>query len=326
MALCYLCGLAWPRSAQGESREPRAREVGLRPLIVLIRQPGDELLMVGVRSEALRFGWEVRDAALEPNEPSRDVPVALIRYLEASHGAHLWIRAAGQHASPVEEWIVRIGGDPDDVLAIRIVEILRAHFLLEPRPAAILAGNRRSPSELKLPGSQPPVLWGSLAIGCAGYGSPGGLDPMGGFALGAKIGLRGWIAGVFGAWQLGSSTVREPEGSASIRTFGAMAYVGRQSSLSAHFDGFVGIGAAVWEATIQGVANPPYVPRSSTVWTVGPSATLGLESALFPSLRVGLALHGGATVPPLSVQFVQREAAHWGAPFGLLALYGALQF
>ena len=320
LALSFLCGLAWPCTARGDDRDPPGQEVELRPLIVLVRQPGDELLMEGVRSEALRFGWEIRDEALEPTALSRDLPVALIRYLKASRGAHLWIRAAGRHAAPVEEWIVRIEGDPEDVLAIRVVEVLRAHFLLTPRAPALPSGDDASARKPERPGA-----WGSLAAGFAGYGSPGGLAPMGGFVLGAKMGLDRWIAGVLGALQLGSSTVSEPEGSAGIRTFGAMVHVGRQFPLGHRLDGVAGVGAAVWGVAIDGAASPPYIPRSSSAWSVGPSASFGIEHALSSDFRIGLALHGGVTLPPLSIRFVQREAAHWGAPFALLALYGALQ-
>jgi len=320
LALSLLWGLAWPCSARGEGQDPPGQEAELRPLIVLVRQPGDELLMEGVRSEALRFGWEIRDEALEPNALPRDLPVAVIRYPRASRSAHLWIHGAGRHASPVEEWIVRIEGDPEDVLAIRVVEVLRAHFLLTPRAPALPIGREASAGQPERRGA-----WGSLAAGFAGYGSPGGLAPMGGFVLGAKMGLSGWVAGVLGTLQLGSSTVSEPEGSASLRTFGAMVHVGRQFPLGPRLDGVAGVGAAAWGVAIDGAASPPYVPRSSTAWSVGPSASLGIEHVLSSDLRIGLALHGGVTLPPLSIRFVQREAAHWGAPFALLALHGALQ-
>jgi hypothetical protein len=327
MALCYLSGVALPRRACCDDGEPLTR-AGIHPLIVFVRQPGDEPLMEGIRSEALRFGWRVEDATLAPSPHPAETPVAVIRYLPGSRGAHLSIHAADRSASPVEEWVVRIDGSPIDVLAIRVVEVLRAHFLLGSAPPTVPARVRTERREPELTGarSQPARLWGSLAIGGAAHGSTGGLEPMGGLVFGAKVGLGGWFVGVTGAWQLGSSTLREPEGSASVRTFGVMAHAGRQVHLAARFDAFAGVGAALWAAAIRGAADSPYVPRSSTPWTVGPSAVLGLEYVLSANLRAGLALHGGTALPPLSIRFVDHEAAYWGAPFGLIALYGAFQF
>jgi hypothetical protein len=235
-----------------------------------------------------------------------------------------------------------------EVLVLRVVETLRALGLEPAAPAAEepAAAEPPSPAAAPTPTSAPqaarapaapaeepeqepareaqrpwparaPQLWIELLPSLAV--SPGGLGPQ----LQAQLGVRYQpiallsISG-FALAPLWRSELERAEGSASASTWllGLAAdahYSLRPIELSAG----LGIASAI---TVMSGQSRVLDGTDETELTAAPLARAALHVELGASLRLCVRALIGASLPEISMRFVEREVASWGRPFAVIGV------
>jgi hypothetical protein len=224
-------------------------------------------------------------------------------------------------------------------LALRALELLRASLLeldlpsppkgeVPPSPAVVsLVPPRREATPGAAPGpSSPPDAPYTFLVGPGGIWSPGGAGAASqGFLSLRYLRRRGVGAEVFGSLPLGASSLRGPEGEASLR----VRLVGAGFRLS-------------WEAGPLDVSTGGGLGYSWMAMEGRPAggfvgATDGTRALFFHggiggifrlSRRVGVGAEGQVmvTAPVHRVRFAGREAASWGLPALSLALVVEMRF
>ncbi len=305
--------------------------------IALVREAGSgDRLPRRLRAELDSMGIEVVEVPARggaPNHESleqaaRDVGAfAAVRVAPSKGGVEVWIADRVTGKTVLRELVTRRGETDDEIVALRVVELLRASLLeldlrgaphgdVEPTaPIRRLVPKRRSAP----PAAPAPTSQTSLELGPAV--AFGGIGPLLQLRVGMRIDTASGIGG--GALVLVPTfprTVEAAEGRAdvSMALFGAA--IDASLLASRPWRSRVGAGVALSYLRLAGSASTPYVADTETRWLGAGFARLQLGRAIGEHTYLGLELIGGASARRVVVNFAGREVASWGQPFGVASL------
>lgn len=326
--------------------------VALRPAPA--RAEGRTLLFVApapspfsarVRAEIAAMGFEIEESADLISSGSGAVAAA--RVIERpGRRVELWIADAATGRLTERAVVLPAPGDDDDSQTVRASEQLRAFFqplampLAPPLPTSPPAP-ASSPTLVALP-SRAPALASPPPPAFAPSPAPAPTAPLprrprflvaadlavpfqpGGPGL--NLGLRGrWAMvehlglGAFVSVPLLGSTVRAPEGSASLSAalFGLDLALAARPTPGLRLAAGAGL-ALAWLRT-SGLASPPYTGKALDAVFALP--LVGAEIAPRLAGPVSLFVEGrlGVALPRADLIFAGRPVATWGRPLGLLA-------
>ena len=218
---------------------------------------------------------------------------------------------------PAEE----AAGDVEGVIALRVVELLRASFL-EVHAQHPSRGDVQTPAEVRAAAPLPsPKLETRAPTLMARAGptllvSPGGTQPGAGGLLAASwmptahVGVEALAASTLFATHLEAR-----EGSASITggfAGGGLRFVLAPTAATSVPTAGVGLAALWFDAS--GTPNPHFVGKSLDVVTPAPTASLGLGIEITPHLRFRTDVVTAVAIRRPVVLFANREVATWGRP------------
>lgn len=316
--------LGLPALAQSQPAEP-----------VSTGQSSDRILLVGPQglvamrrlgAELSGDGWQVVRVApsAAPNESLEGVYSARAVLRAASDSVQVWIAPEGRRTAYSE--LIRSSGD-EDVLAMRAVEVLRAHLLapslapsarLRPANRASITPMDESANSLVDSGSDP-NFWVQITPG--GSFSPGGLGVRSQLALSGELLFNShWSATLAGSLPLWSTVHSEREGSADVRPYvfwadGAWAH----STGSWRLGGAAGAGL-VWIRAEGLETSADFVSNTESSISVAPIARSFAEYGLAPALALRADAVVGASLQRTEVVFAERRAFLWGRPFLLFGV------
>jgi len=278
-----------------------------------------ELASAGFRAEVFTpRTWPSGCAELEPLARGRGAAAGLI-VNDMTGAVELCILDRSTGLTAFREAILADQhGGSTEVVAIRVVESLRAALLTveKPRRAPAPPTPRASPVER----ASPPTAgrWAAALRGGGSY-SPGGLGVGGqvgmavSWALTPRVGVA--LDGVFSPR---ASTAGSTEGRATVVTV----LVGPSLELGVSDPGgrlrvLAGVGAWLGLLAMKGDATPPFVAQRAEVLTLVPHADARLLLQLASHLAISAGLSVGFAAPKVAVSFAEREVATWGRPLVL---------
>ena len=327
----------WVLLALGLALAPAAARAAGSPRIVLVApEPGDRVA-VRIRAELRALRFEVVDAEPAPGPPARAPlaevarergAVAAVRLVPSSAGVEVWIVDRITGKTVLREVLTEEPGSAagSATVALRVVELLRASLMELDAPGpprgevtlpeevrGLLAPSRRSPATPPPPGR--PIV--SIEVGPTLLVSPGGLGPEGAVQVAAHLAPESRVAAsLFAMVPLVPASASGPEGSATLRfgIFGGGARV-RLAAPGARWAPVAGAGVSALWMSYDGKPGAGWVGASGDAFTVAPWLRVGLGVAVAPRLRLRADLLGGVAVRRPAIQFGERVAARWGAPF-----------
>jgi hypothetical protein len=241
--------------------------------------------------------------------------------LEGGGGFELWLiePASGQVRFRQVLLGLYAAGESPDVVAVRIVEVLRATLMeLQGRlPAERVV----APLTPKLPPA-PHASRFVLGLGARAAYSPGGLGALAlvdlsvGWAATPRLGIS-----LDGALSPARSRLHGSEGSAELAWYWAgLAFNFCLTNPAASLR--LRSGAGVWFAYVvsDGQASAPFVDQRSTSLSAVPHVDLGLRLRMTSRLSAAADAAMGFSTPELAVHFAGRELATWGRPLWLAGL------
>ncbi|HSQ64099.1 MAG TPA: hypothetical protein VLM85_12825 [Polyangiaceae bacterium] len=301
-------------------------------LVVVLVEPGSDTLAERVEAELRALGFDVQTTS--PTNSGAGVmedaaraahAAAAIRIVRSDQKAQVWVADRVTGKTLLRELEVARGEDPDGVLAVRAVELLRASLLEveashpsrgevkeSPVVRRIVATSRSAP--------EPPRSTLALAVGLGPQVMPS-LSP----SLHALVGMA-WMPSRFGLeatflLPLVASEVCASEGCARLTTglLGGGMRVALTSDV-ARVHPELGLGFAGAFVHAEGSPVPPYLASSSNALVAAAYARAGLSVSLSRHFRLGIDAWIGAALPPTPVRFSGRQVALWGGPFASLIL------
>lgn len=319
LAACVVVSAAAPASAAP-------------PRIVVIAAHGDDAIRTRLGAELTALGFEVVAAEQDPSVAPARAPleavareagaVAAVRLIPSPRGVEVWIVDCVTGKTVLRDVVPAEGAvaDADGVLALRVVELLRASFLevharhpsrgeIEP-PPAVREAARPAPS------SETPAPLFVARAGVAMLVAPGGVPPVWGGLFAASwmptphLGLE-----AIAATTLATAHLTAPEGSASIT--GGLAGAGLRFVLGsprATLLPTAGVGLAALWFDARGTPNANFIGHAFQLFTPAPTALFGLGVAIAPHLRFRANLLTAVAIRRPVVYFVNREVASWGRP------------
>jgi hypothetical protein len=261
--------------------------------------------------------------------------IAALRIRAVPRSAELWTADAAADAPGALDVIMVAGSEAhaDEVLALRVVETLRARSLSLTRVEAAPPAPEQPPSVPKTQAPEPEPsaggadaiatphalqLWLELAPSLTL--SPGGFGPELGAALSVRVQPLSFLSlAGFAVVPLWRDEVAVDEGSASMATWllGVAADLHVQLA-PIELSGGLGIASVIEQ--LDGSAAAPFEGRSDTERLAAPFARVAFHLALGAGLRLCTRALIGLAVPELSLQVEQREHATWGRPFVLVSV------
>lgn len=345
LARWALAALLLARPLAGVARAEEAAK-DERVTIVLLVEPGQEALEARLRAELVTLGFDVSRRAPSPGEGDRPEDLdtaakaakaaAAIRVRASSGGVEVWIADRVTGKTVLREVVKEEGGGDPSVVALRVVELLRASLLevdsklpprgdVPPPPLArrVAEDTRRPPP----PSKHPDFL--RLFVGGAISAGPGGMSPLGHVRLGGSVRPVDRL-GV----ELDVLTPTAPaslsgdEGRASVTQLAVTA--GLHASLlppDAWLKLRLGAGGGLLWSRISAQAPPPYVARDADVFAAFVYARVSAGFPIIPQLRVRADVDVAVALPEIRVLFDGRLAGSWGLPvvlptLGLEAAFG----
>jgi hypothetical protein len=301
-------------------------------LVVVLVEPGGEALAGRVQAELRALGFGVQTAsptdsgagALESTARAAHAAAA-IRIVRSDQRAQVWVADRITGKTLLRELEVAPGEDPESVLAIRAVELLRASLLEveashpsrgEVKPSVVVrrvvATTHAAP--------EPPEPTFALAVG---FGPQ--LMPTMSPSLHALV-AAAWMPSRFGL----EATLLLPvlpgevcaaEGCARV-TAGLLAGGLRVAWTSdvARIHPELGAGFAGGLLHAEGTPVAPFVAASSNAGVVAAYVRLGVSVSLSRHFRLGLDSMIGSALPPTPIRFSGQEVGRWGGPFASLLL------
>jgi hypothetical protein len=266
------------------------------------------------RAETAPSRQELERAAL------RRGAVAVLRLERSARGVEVWAWDRATRKLVLRELL---SGDGDEgELALRAVEVLRASLLEARDPPA--RTRIEPPSGPALALTQRPTNGWSARIDASAMASvsPGGFGPFAHLALGVGVAHRAGVSfGLEAIAPLSGSSVRGPEGEATLRAVMASAWVAARVS-PAHWRVELSLraGASLAWIDVQGTASAGYSGATATGIAGLP---WGAARALYwvsPRFSPWIELRAGATTSAQRVLFAGRPAAEWGIPWASMSL------
>lgn len=332
------------------------------PRIALIVDGTDERTPRRVRAELEGLGFEVvqiddADAAdlrsLEDRARSIDA-IAAVRVEPARSGVDVWVADRASGRTLLTEVVAAPGSAVDDVVALRVVELLRTSLWDLTTPGAAAAAASASASAPGAPASEsvPTATGSASASGAApprwrapreAHADGGAAAPEPVFVLGvgpalvqatleappllevavhARLALGGRAGlNAFTLVPTVPSKLEAAEGSA--RTALWLLGVGGDAQLLSERSSWrlqAGLAALAAHAESTGSARPPLGDGTAAAWTGGGLARVSGATVLGRRLRVGAGVGAGFLAPEVVTRFAGRDAATWGRPLLLAEL------
>lgn len=306
-----------------------------RPCILALVSPTHAGALARLRAELAVVGFDLRVVDSPPWPPSRDqmdvlarresAVAALALIPEENRAAtEIWVvdRVTGKTVVRVFEPPAPAHGDEIELLAVAAVETLRATLVEITLPQPVHGDLAAPPAAREL------VVAGgdrfSARVAAAAGVSPGGLGPSWQLAIGVTRSLAPRLRiGFEGLLSITSASISGPEGRADVRLWFAGPLIELSLTRPSTARADARVAAGVWGVLMQmsGVASAPYAGATETVDTVAPHLDVTLGWRFTRRLTVGARLSGAAATPAVTVRFPGRDAATWGRPLGLGALF-----
>jgi hypothetical protein len=275
----------------------------------------DELVTLGLEVSVVEPGASLTWRTLSDLARAHEATAAIAVAPDLSEIA-IWVVDRGTGEAHAHSITVP-SGDPDEsarIGALRAVELLRVGLRElgsgAPRPEAeAQAVQVTAPVE-----EEPARWWLDLAGGI--LWAPGGLDPVGTFAVGLRWRPLDFLSvGLGSSFPLAGGTVSAPEGEASVRPWRVFAEA-RWVPLGGRgwFQADVGLGLGFAVVTMEGTARVPFLSNEETLTVFAGHAVLGLELRPLAWLGVRLDTAVGMAIPEVGVVFADRRVARWGRP------------
>jgi hypothetical protein len=296
--------------------------------VTLVEDPGDSNILPRLRAELLGLGLDVRTVAKKENERLPEDLVetargtgamAAFRIVVVGDRADVWLADQEAGQAVLRELLPRGAQMDGRVVALRAVELLRTRIMkLDlPRPdeKAVLGVATRNEktgrfsNQLAL-GADLGMLW-----------SPGGCGPAMDLVAGVTwlpswIGARLAVGGV-----LFPARISRKEGSGEITTrWLALEGVLDVRHPSGPFRLRIGLGMAVLDTNVRGLANPPRLSGQGSFFSFTPVASSTVAWAFTTRSRVVL---GAAYLRPLrsaDILVADNTIGHFGRDILLLNL------
>ena len=238
--------------------------------------------------------------------------------LEAGTGIEIWLVDPTTNKLGFRELILGLYQQTDapDVIAVRIVETLRATLIELGEQRAAAEAPPRAPVVIALPPSA--ARW-TLGLAAGAAFSKGRLSSIGfvdvslGFALTPRFRLV-----VDGALTPFSAELKGAEGTATAdwRWAGAalrFCVTDPKASFRVHS----GAGAWLSVMTLRGQAAAPFEARHLNVVSAIPHVDLGTRWSITQRLSLGLDGSAGFAAPAVEVDFAGQQQTTWGRPLWL---------
>jgi hypothetical protein len=320
--------IALPLGARGEERHK---------ILVLLEQTSPAFLP-RLRAELGSSGFGVAVVRPSTFPPSRseieqlaqqEGATAGLSLIEAGSGVEIWVVDRTSSKTVFREVLLGLY-DPreaPEVIAIRVVETLRATLMEVEHPRSSTVETAPAPEIDVLGSARPPRFW--LGVGGGAAFSPGGVGPVGhiGLSLMWAATSRFYLA-LDGSLSPGRAKVRAPEGEASVGMYLGGASLGWwMNDPSAVVRVRAGLGAWASVLTMSGEATASYIGTHAQIVTALPHLDLGLRFALTHRLAIDADLSGAFSAPGAAIHFAGREVATWGRPLvlGGIAIEAALE-
>ncbi len=295
------------------------------PVLVMVQvEPGGEALAGRVSAELRALGFDVQTSVVvesstrELEDTARAAhAAAAIRIVRSDKKAEVWVADRVTGKTLLRELEVGKNEDPDGVLAVRAVELLRASLLEvdaghpsrgEVRPAPVVREVVKSSHAEHKPSV-------ALAIGFGPQLMPAlsaSLHAFVGVALmPSRVGIEGW-----GLIPILNGQLCAAQGCARV-TSGLFAIGGRVAltpdSARVHPELGAGFGGAFLHA--EATATPPYSATAVDTTVAIAYLRAALMFSLSTHFRLGFDALVGSALPPTPIQFAGQDVAHWGGPF-----------
>jgi hypothetical protein len=317
----------WPGAAHAEER----------PKIMVMFEQASPAYLPRLRAELTMSGYPVVVARAPSFPPNRQEVEVLARQegatiglslVEAGAGVEVWVMDPATTKTIFREVLLGLY-DPrenPDVIALRVVETLRANLMEVERTHPIAATVEQPPQEIDLAPRHPSRFMLAMGGG-VGY-SPGGVAATGHVGMS----FQWWATPRLGLSLDGLVTpepakLRGSEGVASLAWY----WVGPSGAVyltdpTAPFR--LRAGAGVWLSvmTINSEPAPSYFTRQLVTMSAIPHMDLAPIVALSPRLTFAIGASLGIDAPSTAIQFGPRRIAEWGRPLllGLAALSSTL--
>lgn len=323
------------------------------PVVVLVLDatPGalHRRLEAELRSLGFRVVTDLGTGELSDRAKERGADAA-VRVATSRRAVEVWVTDPERNRTAARSVVLSGSGVTDAVLAVRVVELLRAAFLeihvemptlpaASSAPASSSAAPSASSSAPPVPASPsasasapapppssaspivpppgapavPPARPLRAALGVGGSTSPGG--PSADVHLVAAVSYRTarWELGALGVSPGALGRVDDGEDRASFRA-AALALEGARVLGGPTTEARVGAGAGAVRVVTTGETSASFSASSDGAWLAWVFARVGLAHRLGERVLVDLDLRIGPTLPQAEVRFGSRTVGTWGRP------------
>ena len=306
--------------------------------VLVVRGEASQSLYDHVRNEIGMLGWRVTSVEELPEGSSLEQAARAARgsaALQLARGrVELWIADRDTGETALFETLAVSESEHEDVMALRVVEVLRARllrlgFVVEtaaPTQQSPEHSAQRRPSEPTTPSAvlaadekgqepAPPELWiGASAV--AGL-KTGRLGPTLHGQLGVRWFLSSWSLAVDAFVPVTSSQVSAPAGEADVLIGLAAATGDYAFDVASDAKALVGATAAAVFMRSGGLAREGFEGRVDWVVVGAAMGHLGWWHRLGSSLALRLDARVGAAIPRPVVKLDDRVEGWWGRPVAM---------
>lgn len=322
-----------------------------RPKIAIVAPHPYDRLGLRLRDELTALGFDAVDVASADPSARLDALArgahaeAAVRIVPSSSGVEVWIadRVTGKTVfrevvSPQSPGRPAPAASvvPEDLVALRTVELLRASFL-EVHAQHPSRGEVPIPSQVTAlavlpsrPVEAPPsgTLRFGLDVGPALVLAPGGIGPA--FALRAGVLVAPWKRFAIDghAWiPVSHPEIERSEGQARLSI--ALASAGVRFApvgMDGSWSWMIGLGVGMVRVGADGTGNGSFQGRYDTATAAWPHAKAGVSHRLWAGAHVGLDGAAGWALPRPIIRFAGQETAHLDPPVVSLSAYASVQW
>ncbi len=291
-------GESWPAVEQATAAELRTLDAAER--VTVIEEPGSSGEELARRRELSSLAAE-HQAAAAVRLTARPGPDGMTE-------VDVWLVDRLSNKTVLRTFTVnREAPDSADVLALRVVELVRASLLEARLPDARVEPPRPPPS-------YEPLY--ALRFGFGALGTPNGTGAHGQLLLGARwVPLPQLAAELDFAVTVFGEDVAYHEAAASFDVFSARLWALWEVLSRGRFRPALGIGAGVAVCWSRGLGAPGYASSEGTTTAALLAGTAQLGIVLTRTLALRLTFRAGVTVPKTVVRFADHRVASFGEPY-----------
>jgi len=300
-----------------------------RPKIIAVLEHANDGFLPRLQGELRSSGFDLVVVSPPRWPPTRqeierltrdEGAIAGISLIQAGTVVEMWVVDRVTSKTVYREVIGVTDDHPEDSIALRFVETLRATLMEVEQPRSP-EGEVAAPPEVQVLLTRTTSRFAVSLGGGAGY-STGGIGTTGHIGL-SLVGMYSPRFGLVldGSLTPGRAKVEGTEGQASIGLFlvgASLRFVPIAPSGRVRF--LLGGGAWVGVMTMAGEAVAPYVNKRATSTSVLPHLDVGVLFSVTRRVSLGTNLSAAISAPSIGVVFADRQVATWGRPLWLGSL------